>query len=1000
MMHAWLIAGSNNLRFIVSFQAGWKQPQLKMADNSEENSSSSCKLVLIVILFSLLVGLFSATVFRSIKQYCPSVSVDKSYSGYACDEEYSPTNHTNKHCSDTPTFNSTTNGTECIPVCTISTTTGNIQAFSRHIAENDLIYIKLNLVGIDTNDAGTYLNVTKSVIDPYTWTWAKGDRGQTLLSLPPHIFVGLSLWTLQPQVLSQFEIDVHIDFCPEFVSACDECKMRLVVEFLYNFTVNAINFDSSNSDLDISDTDICQDRVPNTIHTVLAPYFGFEHIMIYSTDTVCWEKLSPSEDVQPHEYTKSDWVSVYVWVVSGVIGLVLPLTAAWFVPKYKVVNHKLKKSSNLQVGFLYTVLDWGSEEELYPIQLFRFLFVYIPVAIFILYPGIIVFNEFDDRESTAKYMQAFIDAGHINCKLHIIFRIFPLFILAAFVLQRTHFYYENKHETSSISMAPTYLEEKWPLLSCSLFEPQGSQGGQPIAMPPSKEGSQGGQPCTMPPSAEGSQDGQPTATPPSTEGTQGGQPTATSQSAEGSQDGQPTATPPRTEGFQGGQPTAVPPSAEGSQDGQPTATPPSKEGSQGGQSTTTSQSAEDSQGVQPTAMYPIAEGSQGDQPTAVPPSTEGSQGGQPCTMPPSAEGSQDGQPTATPPSTKGTQGGQPTATSQSAEGSQDSQPTATPPSTEGFQGGQPTATPPNAKGSQDGQPTATPPSTEGFQGGQPTAMPPSAEGSQDGQPTATPPSTEGTQGGQPTATSQSAEGSQDGQPTATPPSTEGFQGGQPTATPPNAEGSQDGQPSAMPPSTEGSQGGQPTTTSQSAEGSQDSQPTAMPPSAEGSQDGQPTAMPPNAGGSPNGQATATPPGAEGSRSDSSALAEHVKQQFLAVLDLSKLANPYRQLSDNFKECVCCFWLKFVSFLFCLFFYYVVWLPLTYVLSTPLVNILKKQVFNLFRKDKQTSWFKTIFMVFPFGCLKFIGVFIVLMRYLSFIVLVSENDHSLFYWIDS
>ena len=205
-----------------------------MADNPQEGSSSACmfasKRVFILIIFVLLVGLFSAIMFGSIKR-CPTVSVglNESYTGCACDKEYSPTNHTNEHCSDTPTSPESTlteSGTECIPVCTISTTTGNIQAFSRHIAENDLIYIKLNLVGIDANETGTYLNVTKSVIDPYTWTWAKGDRGQTLLSLPPRIFVGLSLYTLKPKVWIRSKLMPMLILVPEFESACDECKMR------------------------------------------------------------------------------------------------------------------------------------------------------------------------------------------------------------------------------------------------------------------------------------------------------------------------------------------------------------------------------------------------------------------------------------------------------------------------------------------------------------------------------------------------------------------------------------------------------------------------------------------------------------------------------------------------------------------------------------------------------------------------------------------------------
>ena len=249
----------------------------------------------------------------------------------------------------------------------------------------------------------------------------------------------------------------------------------LVVEFLYNFTVNAINFDSSNSDLDISEIDICQDRVPNTVQTlakVFAPYFGFEHIMIYSTDTVCWEKLSPSEDAHTHEYTNSDWVSVYVWVVSGVIALLVPLTLVWFVPKYKVEDNKLKKSSNLQVGFLYTVLDWGNTEdkakveEFNTIQIFRLLFLYTPAVFLILYPGIIVFNEFDDRATTAKHLQAFVNAGHINCHWHVFSEFYHFSLLL-------YLYFEEYLSVMKINMEQvSYLWSQvgWRKVSTFLFE--------------------------------------------------------------------------------------------------------------------------------------------------------------------------------------------------------------------------------------------------------------------------------------------------------------------------------------------------------------------------------------------------------------------------------------------------------------------------------------------------------------------------------------------------
>ena len=427
-------------------------------------------------------AVFMVNLFITTKlEVCTPIRADPDYMEETCDEVIYPRNTTSPTCADglksSENLESSFN-TECIPQsCFLDTNETYIDEFHQILGKNPyLIHITLDFAEstVTNNYTGTYLNASTDIIDPFSFTWARGKRGQALLSYPPRIFTRLSLGTLSPGV-EKFKLKVMTDHCLEFTNLCDECKIYLLTDLLFYMTeIFYLDIEHTNTTHQ-EVVEICHDRVPTKppVANEFTPYVGFEHVMIYSTDTVCWSKNSLSEDICLDNIDEPRWVSYSTWIVSAFLALLLPVTVAWFSPRYPKVGNKLNKCTNLEVGFLYVLLQWGNDSKnFYPIQVFRCIFIVAPVMILILYPGIIVYNVFDDRDSSEKQIKAFFHAGHIDCRWHITTRMFPLCIAVIMILVFVRHIFQKSEQNGFDFTKLTEFEKNCPLLTFNLFDPE------------------------------------------------------------------------------------------------------------------------------------------------------------------------------------------------------------------------------------------------------------------------------------------------------------------------------------------------------------------------------------------------------------------------------------------------------------------------------------------------------------------------------------------------
>ena len=171
----------------------------------------------------------------------------------------------------------------------------------------------------------SYLGTSTHYIDPLTWTWASGDRGNALLGFPA-IFVPMSIWTLSPDV-SEMPFLISTEFCPLFLNFTDEQKQTVVATLLLD--VLQASYYAIEEPPVRSDFKVCQEIAHNPFNlgdtTWLAVFFNL-YFVEYNTKQECWIKPNIEDGTLFRRmYVSPVWL-LYPMIILGIaVAILFPL---------------------------------------------------------------------------------------------------------------------------------------------------------------------------------------------------------------------------------------------------------------------------------------------------------------------------------------------------------------------------------------------------------------------------------------------------------------------------------------------------------------------------------------------------------------------------------------------------------------------------------------------------------------------------------------------------
>ena len=169
-----------------------------------------------------------------------------------------------------------------------------------------------------------YLDRFTHYIDPLTWTWAIGHRGDALLGFPA-IFVPMSVYTLSIDVIDM-PVSISTDNCPHFLNFTDGQKQIHIATLLIN------NLEAAYSVIDEpgtrTDFKVCQEIAHNphpfkaSDTTWLAIVFNI-YFVVYNTRHECWV-MPPDQNgaLLTSIYSSPAWL-LYPTIILGIVGAVL-----------------------------------------------------------------------------------------------------------------------------------------------------------------------------------------------------------------------------------------------------------------------------------------------------------------------------------------------------------------------------------------------------------------------------------------------------------------------------------------------------------------------------------------------------------------------------------------------------------------------------------------------------------------------------------------------------
>ena len=345
--------------------------------------------------------------------------------------------------------------------CTIQYPEDAIEEFKELLDKPEeaiFVYFKLNFTTGFDSDMAYLSDNTTDVIDPLTWVWSKGGRGELLLG-SPFDFVHLSLGTLSPGVYSM-GLELTADKSCFSNNTSDVDKMRAIAESLLDLTKQADasldneliacrDIEEQDDEEEIASVCIEKQLGPDQFNVIGVYAFPSVSYTILQGSTVyeCWT-LAGLRRPKSIPVTTQSWLH---WLLGGgiVLALFSPLALDFFIRKHPPIVDRIGTNERLMlvtdpipVGFKYVFFFW--RESVPGFHFFRWVII-ISLFGFLQYiPLLVAFCV--DSDGLAKRMAAVHRVGLINLTkdfvihvaINLLYFVFALVLLGLYVSTDGH----------------------------------------------------------------------------------------------------------------------------------------------------------------------------------------------------------------------------------------------------------------------------------------------------------------------------------------------------------------------------------------------------------------------------------------------------------------------------------------------------------------------------------------------------------------------------------